>query len=120
MNRIVELLTEVAHELQYRICLCLDGGGELIPWRKMSEREKKFAVDGVVYTATDGLSIEERHEKWVKCQGALGWKVGKVYDKAVKEDPFLVAWDKLPVECRVRYEIFDVLLEIVKRELKKD
>ena len=67
--------------------------------RRRAEALKQCAYDGA-------YDARQRHANWCSMHNELGWKHGPVFDPKNKQHPNLVPWDALPLDARVKADIF--------------
>jgi hypothetical protein len=70
-----------------------------------SEQTKTNMAKSVA-TAITGGSPEDSHNAWMKSRLEEGWVYGKVKDVATKTSPCLVPYDELPIEQKVKDDLF--------------
>jgi hypothetical protein len=92
----IEHLCYCAHQV-HRTYISFLGENLEPTWGNMSPDTKaslRDAVGAVIDGTTDPKAL---HERWLRYRKANGWKLGKARDKRAKVDPFLVAWEELPL-----------------------
>jgi hypothetical protein len=74
-------------------------------WEDLDEEMKKSVLDGV-HHVLDGHSPRDSHINWMKFKESHGWQYGEVEDPIAKTHPCMVLYDNLPIEHRMKDEIF--------------
>ena len=98
---------------------CRETGYEIPPkWKSVANRDRRFGYITAVnfLLANPDATIRDYHEEWLKVKTAKGWKHGPMMDFDKKEHPWMVPYDQLPDECKIK----DALFISVVRAFKGD
>lgn len=107
LNVPVEIIAEVCHEAN-RVIQAHQNLAEIPvspPWVETDEETRASAVDGV-RNALAGATPEQSHENWCAFKREHGWTLGPRKDEAAKTHPLLVPYDQLPVEQKLKDDLF--------------
>ena len=76
--------------------------------RIFNDAEKARRTDALMQCAYDGSiqSPRERHSDWCRMHMEQGWMYGPTFDPVNKRHPNLRPWDELPLDARVKADIF--------------
>ena len=84
-------------------------------WEELSEQAKQTSRNAVIGIVTNDFNAEGTHTAWVAEKKSQGWTFGEVKDSEKKTHPCLVAWGDLPIEFRVKDELWvDTVRAFVK------
>lgn len=99
MNKDVEYIAKVAHEVNRAYCTSMSDFSQL-PWEQAPEWQKISAINGVKHhVANPDTTPEQSHEVWLAEKKATGWKYGPVKDAEKKEHPCFLPYAELrPVD----------------------
>jgi hypothetical protein len=99
-------IARIAHEINRAYCHAI-GDYTQPTWDTAPEWQRSSAINGVIYhTENPTATPENSHEQWLAVKVAEGWKYGPTKDPEKKEHPCFVAYDKLPLEQRVKDYLF--------------
>lgn len=102
-----------AHEANRILCLALGDRSQPL-WKDAPEWQKSSALKGVQMICDDpSTTPEQSHEGWLKVKADDGWKYGPVKNPETKEHPCFVAYSELPVEQRLKDEMFGMVVRAV-------
>lgn len=105
-----EMIQEIAclaHEINRIYCMSL--GDYFQPtWALAPAWQKESVIQGVknVISQVETITPEKSHENWAKMKIMDGWTYGPEKDPAKKTHPCLVPYDELPLEQRIKDELF--------------
>lgn len=99
-------IARICHELNMNYCRAI-GDFSQLPWEYAPEWQKETMLKGVDFIVKNpDCTPEGSHESWLKVKVAEGWKYGKEKDSLLKEHPCMVPYDQLPIEQRIKDELF--------------
>jgi hypothetical protein len=115
MRFAVEQVASVCHEANRQYCLTI-GDESQKSWDEAPQWQRDSAMKGVLFHVKqlqEGVEPppSASHESWLREKDAAGWKYGPVKDEAKKEHPCFVAYDKLPIEQRVKDYLFGAIVK---------
>ena len=90
-------------------------GIEEPPWEKADDRHKESVIEGVNNIIVRNFTPEQGHENWRSRKLAEGWTLGEVKDSVKKTHPALVSYGDLPLEQKVKNEMFYDIVRSVYR-----
>ena len=79
-------------------------------WDDFPEDQREGVVAGV-HAAVFGAGAKELHGRWVELKRREGWVYGAVKDAPAKQHPCLVPYAELPVDQRLKDELFHAIVE---------
>ncbi len=116
-NRLDVAIAIVAHEALRAYCLQI-GDNSQVNWADAPQWQKDSALKGVkLHLENEGVTPEKTHESWLEEKKLAGWKYGLVKDAEKKEHPCFVAYEKLPVEQKIKDYIFAGVVKAFKEGL---
>lgn len=96
----------LAHEIKRLYCNAIGIESEE-PWAKLKYTQRETVTDRVMDIIEKGdMSPKEFHERWVNRKKKCGWKHGPVFSRTAMTDPFVDAWDSLPMQVRMIDTLF--------------
>lgn len=108
-------IARICHELNMNYCRAI-GDFSQLPWEYAPDWQKESAIKGVTFIATNpDSSPSASHDSWLNEKKDTGWKYGPVKDAEKKEHPCFVPYEELPLEQRLKDELFS---QTVKTLLK--
>lgn len=109
----LEQAARVAHEVNRAYCQAI-GDMSQLPWDAAPNWQRESAVNGVRHImANPETTPEESHQNWLKEKILTGWTYGPVKDVEKRIHPCMVAYDKLPIEQRVKDHLFGAAVRAV-------
>lgn len=101
-----EGVAQICHEANRAYCeVILDDSQK--PWHEATSWQRESAIRGVEYALDHpGASADAQHEAWRADKQANGWTYGPIKDAAIKEHPCMVPYCDLPIEQRLKDELF--------------
>jgi len=110
----LDLVTRAAHEVD-RSWNEVIGAHVNKQWEVLTEKEQQTAKNAVIGVITHDFNAEQTHVSWVAEKKSQGWTYGEVKDLERKTHPCLVSWAELPIEFRVKDELWvDTVRSFVK------
>lgn len=108
-------IAKVCHEANRAYCATI-GDNTQPAWEEAPEWQKQSAMNGVQFHLTalqsgNKPSPSASHDSWLAEKREAGWKFGLVKDADKKEHPCFVAYEKLPIEQRLKDYIFSGIVE---------
>lgn len=80
--------------------------------RIFNGEERRRRAEALMKCAYDGaFNSIQRHESWCEMHREQGWVFGPEFRPDLKQHPNLVPWEKLPLEARVKADIFAIVAE---------
>jgi len=110
-------IAAVCHEANRAYCAMLGDTSQVL-WNHAPEWQRQTCVDGVTFYI-DGLRSGimrgpwELHENWCNHKIREGWKYGPVKNAETKEHPCLVPWNELPLEQRLKDQLFASIVSVL-------
>lgn len=101
----VTLLTRAAHEVNRTWNMTINQPVDP-PWEELDEGKKVIARQAVINVVTHDYTPEQTHNQWMAAKRAQGWNYGEVKDESKKLHPCLVEYKDLPLEQRVKDELW--------------
>jgi len=109
-----ESKAKVCHEANRAYCQTI-GDNSQLPWEQAEEWHRASAIKGVEYAiANPDAPASAQHDAWLADKLADGWKYGPEKKPEIKEHPWCVPYDQLPVEQQKK----DALLKAIVAALK--
>ncbi|AAQ17888.1 hypothetical protein Aeh1ORF227c [Aeromonas phage Aeh1] len=106
----VEQIAAVCHEMSRHYCLLL-GDDSIKPWKEAEEQQKQSCILGVKSVMTDpDKTAEQLHHEWKSHKISEGWKYGETKDSKLKTHPCIVDYEDLPIEQRIKDELFSSIV----------
>lgn len=101
-----EEIARVAHEVNRAYCEAL-GDRSQPPWEEAPDWQRESALHVVeMHLADPGAGPQASHQAWMAEKLAAGWKLGPTKNPAAREHPWLVPFEQLPLEQRVKDYLF--------------
>jgi hypothetical protein len=111
----IEAAAHAAHEANRAYCRCI-GDNSHLPWDEAPEWQKESARAGVrLIIAEPDTTPEESHKSWLAHKEAEGWVWGPDKDPVKKQHPCMVPYEQLPLEQRVKDEIYGLVVRAMLR-----
>jgi hypothetical protein len=104
-----EQIARVAHEVNRAYQLAIGEPNPSPAWDEAPPDQRASAIAGIA-TALAGATPEQQHEAWASHKLADGWRFGPVKDPAAKTHPCLVPYAALPVEQRVKDNLYGAVV----------
>ena len=116
-----EIIARACHEMNRAYCELI-GDDSQVAWADAPQWQKDSATAGV-HAVARGDTAEQLHESWCCQKRADGWALGPVKDAEAKTHPCLVPYAELPVEQKVKDDLFQTtagaLIAVVKANDKE-
>lgn len=107
----IQQAAEICHEANKAYCNAINDYSQA-HWNDAPQWQRDSAVAGVKHKLANPQSTpEDQHVAWCNHKVADGWKYGPVKDADKKEHPCLVPYGDLPVEQRVKDELFTAIVK---------
>lgn len=102
----IEQIAKCAHEANRCYCLLLGDDSQPM-WADAPEWQRESALIGVKYVMDNpDVTPEMTHESWLKVKRETGWVYGEAKDPELKTHPCMVEYEDLPIEQRIKDELF--------------
>lgn len=105
----VEKLTfaaQIAHEANRAFSL-QNGDASQPSWADAPDHVKASAINGVMAIIQNpNLSPADCHANWIAHKTQEGWKYGSVRDEDKKTHPYMVPYQELPEQARLKDVVF--------------
>lgn len=101
-------VAQIAHEVNRVWCEYL-GDNSQPRWENAPEWQKKSAIDGVMFHATNPEAGDDAsHNNWMESKKADGWVYGKIKDPQASPPthPCLVPFEDLPLDQQFKDKLF--------------
>ncbi len=103
---LAEQIAQVCHEANREYCRTI-GDYSQQHWDQAEPWQRESAIKGVAFALANPTALPSaQHDAWGADKLRDGWRYGPVKDAAKKEHPCLVAYDKLPVQQRLKDALF--------------
>lgn len=102
---LIEVCSRAAHEVNRAYSRAL-GDASHVGWDEAPDEQKRSTRNGVIAILQSDQTPEQSHATWMAVKLADGWHHGPVKDSTKKEHPCIIDYKSLPVEQRVKDEIF--------------
>lgn len=112
-NAWILLTARVCHEANRAIQISTGDDNPLPKWDDIPRHIKGSAVASVV-KAINGATPEELHASWCDFKIKDGWKYGSVKDFSEKTHPYLVNYEQLPAEQKLKDHVFHSIVQTFK------
>lgn len=111
----VREIARVCHEVSRAICEAGRDASQK-PWHEAEQWQRDRSIKGVSFVIAhpDGTPTDQ-HAAWCRYKIADGWKYGPVEDAEAKTHPYLVPYDDLPFEQRVKDHAFRAVVRAMSR-----
>lgn len=97
---------QLAHEIKRMYCNAIGITVE-DPWEKLKYTQREAVTDRVMDIIEKGdMSPKEFHDRWVNRKKNCGWKKGVTFSRTAMTDPFIAAWESLPMQVRMIDTLF--------------
>lgn len=107
-------IAQVCHETNRAYCQSI-GDNTQQPWELAPDWQRKSAVSGVMFHLDNPCAgPSHSHNSWSAEKTAGGWKYGPVKDSEKKEHPCLVPYEELPLEQKVKDQLFIGVISAMK------
>lgn len=114
INKQVEAIAEIAHELNRTFCSRYLGDHTHLPWQVSQQWVKDSAIAGVRnIIANPDTTPEDSHKSWLAHKEADGWVYGPKKDATAKTHPCMVPYDDLPPEQRIKDKLYTSVVRIL-------
>lgn len=102
----VSEIARICHEVNRAYCEAI-GDHSQPHWDLAPDWQQSSAINGVLFHLENPNSKpEDSHNNWLKEKQEAGWVWGPVKDPEKKEHPCMVAYEKLPLEQRIKDYLF--------------
>lgn len=116
----IEQLAELCHEANRTYCHLI-GDESQAPWKTAPEWQKVSARNGVLFHLQNpGASPSASHENWLEEKVRDGWSYGPVKDPVAKQHPCFMPYDNLPVEQRMKDNLFIAIVNCFRQLVAED
>lgn len=105
-------IARICHQANKAYCESL-GDFSQQTWEYAPDWQRNSAIQGVEFHSGGYNTPEESHENWMALKIAEGWKYGPVKNAGTKEHPCLVPYAELPVEQKVKDELFQAICNVL-------
>ena len=110
-----EQIAEVAFEATRAYCQLIRDGIEHYPWMDSPEWVKQSFIRGVKFVRNNSdAPFDANHNDWLEQRIVHGWKYGPKKVVALKESPYMVPYDHLPPEQRVKDMLFKGIVNALR------
>jgi hypothetical protein len=107
-------IARVCHEVNRAICEAADDWSQR-PWDYAEAWQQDRAIRGVEFAIANLDTPESAlHEAWMADKIAGGWSYGPTKDVVLKTHPWLVAYEHLPFEQRVKDHVLRAVVKALK------
>ncbi|WP_374215312.1 RyR domain-containing protein [Streptomyces sp. NEAU-Y11] len=107
-----EQVARVIHEANRAVQQIVGDPAPSSEWATSSWRERQATTQGV-YRALEGRTPQQLHQDWCDHKVAHGWRFGPVKSEQARTHPCLVPYEDLPMEQRIKDEIFLAIADIL-------
>ena len=111
MNK--EAIARQCHEINRAWCE-LNGDYSQPEWEDAPGWQKESAIKGVEFHLSGEKTPEDSHISWMQEKIANGWIYGEVKDPEAKTHPYLVEYNKLPRDQKVKDALFTAIVDSYK------
>lgn len=101
----LQAIARVCHEANRALQIELEDPAPSPAWNDAPEWQRESAIEGVKKTL-EGANSRELHESWCEFKTKDGWVYGPEKDAEKNTHPCLVDYDELPLEQRVKDDLF--------------
>ena len=102
----LEEVAKVCHQANKAYCESI-GDTSQLSWEEAPEWQKASCLEGVKARAKHSMiSPAQTHNLWMQKKLADGWTYGETKDPEKKTHPCLKPYKELPVEQRIKDELF--------------
>lgn len=111
----VDQIARICHEINRGYCRAL---GDLShkSWGQAPAWQKNSAKDGVrAIMADPTITPRGSHERWMAHKIAEGWRYGEEKDPEARTHPCIVPYDQLPVQQKLKDELFVTTVKTLAR-----
>jgi len=106
MDRKVEILAQLAHEINRAYCSSLDDNSHF-PWDKAPEWQRKSSCAGVAAILAGEITTPgDSHRSWLREKEKDGWHYGETKSPEKKEHPCFVPFEELSQTMKAKDYIF--------------
>lgn len=105
-----EDVARICHEANRGLQIATGDPAPSPHWDEAPEWQRASAIDGVS-KASEGATCEELHNAWCDFKRADGWTYGPIKDAEAKTHPCLAPYIDLPVEQRVKDDLFQAIVK---------
>lgn len=111
----IEEIARVCHEANRAYCATI-GDLSQPSWEDAPQWQKDSAIVGVQTALDDqGRTPRDSHVGWMAHKLAEGWRCGPKKDPERKEHPYMVPYEELPPEQRVKDHLFLAVVRAMSR-----
>jgi hypothetical protein len=100
-----EHIARACHEAN-RVLQVAAGEPSSAHWEFAPAWQREAAREGVAAALASKLTPREQHEAWCQARYADGWTHGPVKDQVRLTHPWLVPWEDLPADQRLKDVLF--------------
>jgi hypothetical protein len=102
----VELIAQVAHEVNRAYCLAI-GDTSQVAWADAPDWQKDSAINGVKFKLSNlAATPEDQHQSWLDQKAKDGWVYGEVKDAEKKTHPCIIPYAELPESQKAKDYLF--------------
>lgn len=102
----IDEVAKVCHQANKAYCESI-GDTSQPNWEDAPEWQKESCLEGVKARAKHSMiSAAQNHNLWMQRKLEAGWTLGDTKDPEKKTHPCLKPWKELPVEQRIKDELF--------------
>lgn len=107
----VTIVASVCHDANRRYCRAL-GDYSNQPWDEAPDWQRRSACAGVEFRLNNpGATPKDVHDFWMTAKLTEGWTYGPVKDEAKRMHPYLVEYEQLPQERRIKDKLFYAIVD---------
>ena len=113
---IIQMIAEVAHEVNRSYCNFIDDN-VLAEWSNVSDHIKESIYAGILYRIENpNATPEDNHKSWMKTKLSQGWAYSKTRNDELKLHPNLVPYNKLPTSQRLKDTLFSSVVDTLIKQ----
>ncbi len=109
-EEVIRKVAEICHEANRAVC-ATNGDLSQPSWADAPEWQKQSAIAGVKFhIERPHASPRDSHDNWMEGKLRDGWRYGATKDADRKEHPCLLPYAALPLEERVKDDVFRAIV----------
>lgn len=116
----IEQVARICHETNKAYCDSI-GDQSQKSWVDAEQWQRDSAINGVKFALDNpSAAASAQHEAWLADKEKDGWTFGPVKDPALKQHPYLVPYEALPVYQQTKDSLFIAVVNCFRHSFIQD
>ena len=115
-DRKIELAAKIAHNVNVAYCTAIGDQITLGDWEHCPEWQKESCIAGVKFHMVNPESTpKDSHNSWLAHKLKDGWVYGPIKDSEMKTHPYMLPYEDLPLEQKVKDYLFKSVVDSIMK-----